>query len=548
MKIKNIYIGLFSLLIVFTTACKDSFLDSSPSDSLTTETYYETESDFIQSVNGTYGINCSWRQNMEFFPMIDMATPLAVKGSGRFGQFHWGSSGYTAADVPGDVKNWWKKWWIGIARANEVLKRVEENGADVFTTAGLEDRVKGEALFLRAFYYFNLTYIWGDLPLIVEPVTEETYYPARDDQSVIVQQMIADLTEAASLLPSVRVYREDSENLGRASKGAALSLLGKIYCFQKQWADAATQLKKVIDSGDYQLTPGTSGFVDQFWPEGENGVESIFEIQYTSGLGDQYGNAFITYCATGSVGIDGGGDGYNYIEPTDYLVDLYETKNGYKVKSTWLSNTDGKDDYSFSSDDPDFDASNPFVNRDPRLMWTVMYEGSPYVNEKFPDNTFTAASPVESNYATAKYIVTQNAFAQSDMNMVVLRYADVLLLYAEALMEQNQLSEAATYVNMVRSRPSVSMPGVPSEVVASQSTLRDYIHEERIRELALEYGHAFFDMRRWGTWVDEMKGYWTANKYGHDNTAIDIDDHNVLWPIAQDELDLNSNLIQNLGY
>ena len=548
MKTKIIYAGLFIFLLIYTSGCQESFLDSSPTDQLTTETYYETEDDFIQSVNGIYAINCLWRQQLEFFPMIDMATPVAVKGSGRFGQFHWGNGGYSPADVPGDVKTWWKRWWQGISRSNEVLKRIEERGDEVFTTDGLKDRIKGEALFLRAFYYFNLTYIWGDLPLITEPVTEENYYPSRDAHPAIVEQMVSDLAEAETLLPSVTKYRANPDDLGRVSKGAAMALLGKIYCFEKQWSKAATALKKVIDSGDYQLTPGPTGFIDQFWPEGENGIESIFEIQYTTGLGDQYGNAFITYCATGGVGIDGAGDGYNYIEPTDYLVDLFETTDGYKVNSTWLSNTDGKDNFSFSSNDPDFNPREPFENRDPRLKWTVMYEGSPYVNEKFPGNIFTAASPVESNYATAKYIVSQNAFAQSEMNMVVLRYADVLLLYAEALMEQNDLNNAAKYVNMVRSRPSVSMPGVPQDIVSSQAALRKYVHEERIRELTLEYGHTFFDMRRWGTWVTEMKGYWTANKFGHENGAIDIDEHNVLWPISQDEIDLNPNLGQNDGY
>jgi len=547
MKIKVNYIGLLILLFIY-SGCKESFLDSSPTDKLTTETFYKTEADFIQSVNGVYGINCTWRQMMEYFPWIDMATPAAVKGSGRFGQWEWGQNGFTPDNYHSDQKNWWKRWWLGIARANEVIKRIDEKGDGVFTTDGLQNRIKGEALFLRAFYYFNLTYIWGDLPLITEPVTQETYYPSRDAHSLIVEQMIKDLSEAETLLPSVTEYRNNTSNLGRVSKGAAMSLLGKIYCFEKQWANAATELKKVIDSGDYQLTPGATGFNDQFWPSGENGIESIFEIQYTFGIGDQYGNAYVSFCATGGTGIDDAKGGNNYVEPTDWLVDLYETKSGYKVKSNWISNTNSTDNFTFTSTDPAFNPANPFNNRDPRLMWTVMYGGSPYVDEKFPGHTFTAASPVESNYATVKYIVHQPASMQSDMNMIVLRYADVLLLYAEALMEQNKLSEASTYVNMVRSRPSVAMPDVPASVTASQTSLRQYIHEERIRELALEYGHVFFDLRRWGTFVSENNGYWTANKFGHTNTAMSIDDHNVLWPIPQDQVDLNPNLGQNPGY
>ncbi len=548
MKYKILYITLFIILVTH-ISCNEEFLDTTLTSELTTETFFETENDFIMAVTGIYGINCIWRQNMEFFPMIDMATPLAVKGSGRFGQWQWGNSGYTPEDIPSDIKSWWTKWWLGIARANEVLKRLEEAETEIFSSEEIYNRIKGEALFLRAFYYFNLTYIWGGLPLQTEPVTEEDYYPEKVEQSVITAQMIEDLKAAQSLLPPVTEYRNNPDDLGRASNGSAMALLGKVYCFEEQWSNAATVLKELIQTGNYGLTQGTTGFNDQFWPTGENGIESIFEIQYTSGIGDQFGNSYISYCATGGVGIDAAGAGYNYIEPTDYLVDLYETKNGYKVTSSYVeTDASGAMIFNYSSDDPSFDSDNPFDNRDPRLMWTVMYEGSSYVDEKFPDNSFTAASPVESNYATAKYIVYQDAFAQSDMNMVVLRYADVLLLYAEALMEQGELSEAASYVNQVRSRPSVDMPDIPSDIAASQSDLREYIHEERIRELALEYGHVFFDMRRWGIWVDEMKEYWTANKLGHEHDAINIDEHNILWPIPQDQLDLNPNLLQNSGY
>ncbi len=548
MQTKFLFIALFALLLLNSIGCKESFLDNYPKDMLTTETFYETEDDFIQSVNGIYGINSIWRQSMEYFPMTDICTPYVTRGSGRFGQFDWGGNGYTPDGVPGDMQKWFKYWWIGISRANEVIYRAEEKGDEVFTTSGLKDQIIGEALFLRAIYYFFLSDLWGGMPLITEPVTQETYYPARDTKAVIVEQMILDLQEAQNLLPSITKYRNNPTELGRASKEAAQALLGKIYCAEKQWANAATELKKVIDSHNFQLTPGPTGFIDQFWPEGENGIESIFEWQYKSGIGDQYGNAFVTFCATGAAGLDVGGGGYNYIEPTDYLVDLYETTNGYKVKSTWTGSGESQDYFDFYSDDPNFDSENAFANRDPRLKWTVAYEGNPYVDEKWPNNTFTAASPMESNYGNLKMIVYQEGSMQSDMNMVVLRYADILLLYAEALMEQTNLSEAVSYVNMVRSRPSVSMPDVPSSVTGSQSDLRQYIHEERIRELATEYGHVYFDMKRWGIYVDEMKAYWTANKFGRVNLAVSIDEHNVLWPIPTEQLDLNPNMEQNPGY
>ena len=559
MKNKNIYVLIIFLFCIL--GCQESFLDETPTDELTTETYYTTEEDFETAITGVYGIFCTWRQYMEFVPMIDMATPAAVHGSSRYGQWHWGNSGFTPDDLTTShlVYKYWQKWWLGIGRANEVLYRIEENGDDVFTTEGLEDRIKGEALFLRALFYFHLTYIWGDLPLQTEPTGGDSYFPSKVDQSKIVEQIESDLTKAIDLLPSVTEYR-GTDDMGRASRGAAKALLGKTYCFEEDWENATTILADLIDDGDYELTSGSTGFNDQFWEEGENGEESIFEIQYASGLDDQYNNAFVTYCAISGTGITTvSGDGYGYIQPTDWMVDKFETVNGYDVSSNYDSTkTDGSYAFSYSSDDPDFNPDSAFDNRDPRLKWTAMYEGSSYLSEKWPDNTFAASSPDESNFSTVKYIVDQSSMYGSGMNLVVLRYADVLLLYAEALMEQNELSEAASYVNMVRSRGSVNMPDVPSDVSSDQSSLREYIHDERIRELAFEYGHVFFDLRRWygdgdynykgGLWVEEMTDYWTANKLGHDCDAIDIDDHNILFPIPQDEIDLNPNLEQNDGY
>lgn len=555
MKFNKIYTGLLIAFLFSAVGCQESFLDYTPTDSLTSETYYTTEEDFLIAVNGVYGINCTWRQMMEFVPMIDMATPAAVFGGSRFGQWHWGNSGFTPSDASGGaIWNFWRKWWLGIARANEVLYRIDQVSDDIFSSTEYKNQLKGEALFLRAFYYFQLTYSWRDLPLLTEPTSKDSYYPEKSDQQLIIKQIIADLTEASSLLPSVKKFR-GTEDLGRATQGAALALLGKTYCFQEDWGNATTTLKKLIDTKDYDLTPGATGFNDQFWSAGENGIESIFEIQYTSGNGDQYGNAFVTYCAPGGVGIDDAGAGYGYIQPTDWMLDKFETVNGYKVASHYVStNTDGSMNFTYSSDDPSFDASLPFDNRDPRLKWTIMYEGSPYLDEKFPNNSFVPSAPKESNFSTVKYLVHQASFASSEMNLVVLRYADVLLLYAEALMEQNKLGDAATYVDMVRSRTSVNMPGVPDDVIASQSALREYIHNERIRELAFEYGHLFFDLRRWrdesgnNLWLSEMQKYWTANKLGHDNSAIDIDEHNITWPLPQSEIELNPNLEQNEGY
>jgi len=549
MKLKYIQIGALILLLTAIIACSESFLDSVPTNMVTTESYYQNDNDFITAINGVYNALHEYRQNQDYFPMMESATPCATQGSygnARWKDYAWGGNGYTPSNSNMST-GWWRFWWRGIRRASDVIDQVNKKGG-VIKSAALRDRIQGEAHFLRAYNYFFLTYLYGDVPYITSAA--DSIYPYRAPHAEIVNLMIADLQMAETLLPSVTAYR-GTENIGRASKGSSIALLGKIYCYEKRWAEAETELKKLVATDDYQLN---ANFVDQFTTiNGENSNESIFEIQYIADQGDDKVSAYATFCGIGAADLGGDDDyddsGFGYNEPTEYLTDMYQTKNGYDVTSTWVSNNAAQDFYSFSSADPEFIPTNSFANRDPRLMWTVMYEGSPYLAQNFPKNSFTADDPPMQNYGTVKYIVLQNSSLNSGQNHIAIRYADMLLLLAEALMEQNKGSEAATFVNMVRSRPSVAMPDIPANVVANQILLRDYIHKERIRELAMEFGHVYFDLIRWGVYSSEMNKYWTAGKHGNTNaTQANFTATQNLWPIPQGERDLNKNLTQNPGY
>ena len=547
MKRKYIQIWALALLLTGTSACSDSFLEAVPTSMITTENYYQSDDDFIAGVNGVYNALHEYRQSQDYFPTLEIATPCATQGNvgnARWGKYNWGGNGYTPSACELD-KKWWPFWWRGIRRASEIIDKIGRKG-DVISSADLRNRIQGEAYFLRAYNYFYLTYLYGDVPYIT--TTSEDVYPARAPRADIVELMISDLQKAESLLPSVTTYR-GTENIGRASKGSAMALLGKVYCYEKRWAEAEAELKKLVATNDYKLN---TSFVDQFTTlAGENSDESIFEIQFIESQGDDRCSAYATFCGTIGANI-GNGSGWNYNQPTEYLTDMYQTKNGYDVTSTWVSSDATRDYYSFSSTDPAFDGSSDataFANRDPRLMYTVYYEGSPYLAATWPNNTFTAGTPTQQNYGTVKYIVNQPWNLNSGQNHIVMRYADMLLLLAEALMEQNKGTDAATYVNMVRSRTSVAMPNVPATVVANQTQLREYIHKERIRELAMEYGHVFFDLRRWGVWTSEMNKYWTAKKHGWtEATQANFTTTQELWPIPQSEMDLNPNLTQNPGY
>lgn len=545
---KILYLGTLACMLVL-AACKKDFLDSTPSNLVNTATFYQGEPDFLLAINGVYNALHEYRQNQDYFPMLDMATPVATMGNytnDRFVSYQWGNgTGYTPA-ASSLSAGWWKFWWRGIRRASDVIDQVDRHGS-VFTTPGLRDRIQGEAYFLRAYNYFFLTYLYGDVPYITSAT--DSVYPHRAPHARIVELMISDLTKAVTLLPSVRSYRGTAD-IGRASKGAAMGLLGKVFCYEKRWAEAELQLKALVATGDYSLN---AGFVDQFvTTNGENSPESIFEIQFVDNQGDDRASAYATFCGIGAANIDGNGAaGFNYNEPTEYLTDMYQTKNGFDVKSRWTgSDNTSHHIYSYTSADPAFDPARPFDNRDPRLMYTVMYEGSPYLAQYFPSSHFTAMAPPVQNWGTVKYIVRQNNSLNSGQNHIVIRYADMLLLLAEALAEQNKTAEAAGFINTVRARPSVAMPGVPASIVNDQPALREYIRRERIRELALEYGHVFMDLHRWGIYAREMNSYWTAGLHGNpDARQAHFTATQDLWPVPQGEIDLNRNLLpQNAGY
>jgi hypothetical protein len=410
-------------------------------------------------------------------------------------------------------------------------------------------RIKGEALFLRSLCYFYLSNFYGDVPLILDKLGFEELAVPRTPRDEVIDQIILDLNEAVNLLPSVTTYRTNKAFLGKASKGAAQALLGKVYLFEKRYSESETVLKDLIDSKDYDLEPN---FIDMFWPDGENGIESIFEIQYN----ELIGNRLVRFAAPNSLsGIHY--RGFNYINPRQHFTDLYETVNGYSVSSTFIKN--GENDpgrvliYDIHSDDPEFDTENPYENRDPRLKWTVWYDNTPYIKE-FESRTgqtginYRSGYSDNSNFNTVKYIVGKLDLTENDspQNYVVLRYADVLLMYAETLLEQGKQG-AEIYINMVRSRPSVNMPDISNSL--STTELREALRNERVRELACEYGHLYLDMKRWDTLSDAMVEYWTANKDGGTNSALNSYSKNLyLWPIPQSEINANPKMTQNIGY
>jgi hypothetical protein len=388
-------------------------------------------------------------------------------------------------------------------------------------------KMKAEAKFLRAFYYFMLQCYYGDVPLILDPPdrTSQAELP-RTARAEIIQQVLKDLDEAAAILP----VKNASGNNGRATKGAALGLKARVLLFEAspllntsndaaKWKAAADAAKLVIDMAGAAGYGLYANYRNLFLPANENNTEVLFDIQY---MYPDQGNSFDLICRQ-----------YNTNAPLLDLVNAYDMKNGLPI-------TDPASGYS---------AATPYANRDPRMYATVVYPGDTFMNVKVTPSRFAITG-----FGMKKYSVYDKGASpasqsdlkdgQSETNFIVLRYADILLMYAEAQNESTGPDAGVLdAINKVRVRA-----GIP--VIAAGGTkeqLRNIIRHERRIEFA---GEAMYynDIRRWKTAEKELN----ATIFKYDGSAIEGRKFNAArdywWPIPQTQRDLNPKLEQNPGY
>lgn len=389
-----------------------------------------------------------------------------------------------------NLRDWFGSAYVGIARCNVVIRGVGDIPEKNFKTPGIRQRSLGEAYFLRGLYYFDLVKVFGGVPLIDTPITTIAGTKvARATTEETWAFIESDLQQARKLLPSVTTYR-NTANLGRASNGAAAALLAKALLYQQKWEAAAQVAETVISSGDYALT---NDYLAQFNNQNDqNTIESIFEVQAfkTNGWGGGT-----------EISLDFGRWGFN--NPTKELVDTYE-------------------------------------KGDPRLRYTVFSPG----DDRFGQNYDPQKGPnTATGYVARKYVFDPATMGEAvngwtngeGINYIVLRFAEILLIHAEALIEANlRLADAMNDINAVRSRKGIGMPPVPS---GDREELRKLLRHERRVELALE-GHRYFDLIRWGG------NYASSALHAQGKVNFQYDKHK-LFPIPQIEMDLNPLLIQN---
>jgi hypothetical protein len=391
---------------------------------------------------------------------------------------------YSIKSTNNYVARIWQGSYLGISRANIVLEKVPSISMDT----ALKAWILGEARFLRGLYYFNLVRLFGDVPLVTAPVsanlTPDEIYPFRSTVSKVYDLIIEDLTIAADKLPEKYTNPNDK---GRATSGAALGMLSKVYLTTMEWEKAYSAALQVIESNVYALHPD---YAANFKEANKNGIESVFEVQFYRKVTTENSQMVIS----GLPSIPGlFAAGVEIMLPTADLLNSYDT-NDYRKSVTFF---DQYWQYTF----------------DPHI-W------------KYWDQV--AYKP--------------SATSASGADFMVMRYAEILLIYAEALNEAGGGPSAEAYnaINKVRERArNGNTAALPDLDGLTQDEFRNAVFNERRHEFVNE-GQRWYDLVRTGTLIESVK----RAKGDHSNPTV----FNNLFPIPQRERDINKNLTQNPGY
>lgn len=495
---------LFLLLAL--SGCRESFLEVQPTDRFTQQTFWKTREHAEAGLNATYAAllngNLYGGNNPVYW---DVLTPNAFMYNNVNGFSNIAQGIHDAANTA-LINGLWGACYGGIGRANNLLANVGAISMD----ETLKKRFTAEARFLRALFYQNLWSFYGGVPLILDVANAETQASQpRAKADDVLAQILKDLDAAAPDLP----LSYGATERGRATKGAALALKARTLLYAGRWAEAAAAAKATVDLKAYTLFPDYRGM---FYQENEGNSEVIFDAQFKF---PEFPHGF-----------DVNLDQFNVTAPLPDLVNDYYLTDGKSIK-----------------DSPLYNPQKPYDNRDPRLLATVMYVGSQYKGAPVTESQYP-----QTGFGMKKYTIYKDnerpaatkVDGQSELNFIILRYADVLLMYAEA---QNEAAgpDASVYdaVNQVRRR--VKMPDLLAGL--SKDAMRAELRHERRIELAGE-GLYYLDLRRWRTAEKVMNGDVVNAKGQRIGSRIFNANRDYLWPIPSVAIQLNPALEQNPGY
>jgi len=516
MKPINKFTKIFAVaFLVSTASCKKDILDRAPLDSVSTDIFWNSEAD-VQS--GLAGVYSRLQQNFLGYERVylDGLTDNAfLWDNTNQPNFNLMTTGSLSASLGGALGNIYSSPYRAIASANYFI----DNIGKAPITDAKKNTYKAEAQFIRALSYFDLVQGYGGVPLYKKfPATLEEAKIAKSSKEDVYAFIEEDLDFAIANLPDVKYN-------GHAVKGSALGLKARVLITQQKWAAAVPLLQQVITGAKFGLS---NNYAALFRTAGQAtaavNTEIMFSTQYLATTNPQR-------TSPGAAGMDIELGWYSLMQPYQNLVDAYEMTDGKSI-----------------TESPLYNPATPYANRDPRLDLSIKLPGEVWKN---PNNGTTWSGSYNSftGFLVEKYVdlsrapFTTTTAVQTDQDYIHLRYADILLMFAEA---QNEVGgpDASVYnaINFVRGRAGINMPPVDQAKYNTKEKLRDYIRHERRIEFAFE-GQRYNDLKRWNIAHIELPKLQTpAGK------PLVFTTDNYLLPFSQSELDNNPQLKQNPGY
>lgn len=542
MKRKQSYLMAAAVLLGF-TSCVD--LDRYPLEELSDGSFWKTATDAEMAVSDLYNSLPYWDVD------DDINSDNAVHG------IKW-AAGNVSKGIYDPLDMDWSYNYTYIRESNLILSKVDEvPGYD----EAEKKKVLGQAHFFRAFLYFDLIRTYGDVPYVEKPLDlADQEGITRTPREEVYAKVMADFDKAAEYLP----VTWPSSDYGRVTKGAALAMKARAALYYGNWQTAAESARQVMNLGVYELydKDNTGRYEELFWETADGCDEFILVRQFKVAENSWYLIGWEAFPTLGWGGID----------PTQSLVDAFEDIEGAPISESAI-----------------YDEKNPFANRDPRLEVDVLHDGEVMygttikvapLKSCYPTGIAQHGDATATGYYQQKWLDPSIDPSSDGWDMgkdaVVIRYAEVLLTYAEAMNELNGLSgEAFDAVNQVRRR--VGMPDLQNSDASkptycgSQDALRQRIRNEWRVEFALEGGKRQWDIRRWGIAKDVLNAPFLGLKYklvaspdavegdggnicilyegeNVQLTGSRYEDYNYVYPVPQSEIDLNPALTQNPGY
>lgn len=550
----NTKIYILSTLLLFTCmACNEEFLDTAPYDGISSTKIFENDDNALLAVNGIYQAAAQNAFKNQFLTLTTFLGPDS---------YSYGRAGALGTAIPmglgttrdGPVNATYTNLYKPIVYANDVIAGLKDNDK---VTEELRNRLIGEARFFRGLCYFYLWNLFGDVVLIDKPTpVAETFLP-RTPVAEVQEFVINDFKDAIERLP----VSYGNEDRGRATKGAAIAMLGKTYLYLERWQEAESQFSQLLQAPyTYELT---DNFGDSFYWQTQNNEESVFELQYA--MENNMGSVFEQRFGNRS----GGRGGEDYCEASTTALKVFTNSDGTPID---LSTCPQREDYTGGDAEINYGKDliawydTTFANADIRLHQSMILPGATFFGNDnkyyklyWPYQPYVNATPkaLRTTWSGSVGVIPIRKFLTlgeeniinartCPTNFPMIRFADVLLMYAEAANEaRGAVQEAYDAVNRVRRRAKVA--DLPSGLTKDQ--LRREIWLERYRELMFET-HLYFDVKRWHV------AHTTDPVFGLNKDVLDFrfvklyekvfrEDRDYLFPIPAGEIDLNPKLTQN---